>query len=43
MLANGGDSDQILNFRASDLSLHGLSLSHRKDIRYLYGPLNPLL
>ena len=42
MLANGEDSDQMLHFEASDLSLYGLFLSHRKDIGFIKA-INPLL
>ena len=37
MQANGRDPDQTLHSVASDLGLHYLPMSHKKDARHLWG------
>ena len=36
MLANGGDPDQTPPSVASDLGLHCLPMSHKKDARHIW-------
>ena len=36
MKANSGDPDQTLHSVASDLGLHYLSMSHKKDARHIW-------
>ena len=36
MQSNSGDPDQTLHSVASDLGLHYLSLSHKKDARHIW-------
>ena len=37
MQANSGDPDQTPHSVASDLGLHYLPMSHKKDARHIYG------
>ena len=36
MQANSGDPDQTSHFVASDLGLHYLPMSHKKDARHIW-------
>ena len=36
MLANSGDPDQMPHFVASDLGLHYLPISNKKDARHIW-------
>ena len=36
MQANSGDLDQTLHSVASDLGLHCLTMSHKKDVRHIW-------
>ena len=40
MKANSGDPDQTPSFAASDLGLHGLPMSHKKDSRRIHVRVN---
>ena len=42
LLVNSGDPDQMLPSAASDLSLHCLSMSHKRDARLIWVKINKM-
>ena len=43
MQANSGDPDQTPHSVASNLGLHYLPMSHKKDARHIYGLKNSII